>query len=155
MKASLLGDDMQPDCVNLFERFGKRYRIAFDPAYSAKHRQRENLDPWMMVIPCRRGEIYPFEGTRLAVNVEGHSVTRKALRKLPCCEPYQQGDDFESFLFDAADFGAVAALVLPRKRRQVTDAERQRLAEMGAKFGFRSHQSGAEIEPGTRSDVSA
>jgi len=31
--------------INLRERFGDRYRITFDPAYSARHAPREKLDP--------------------------------------------------------------------------------------------------------------
>ena len=45
------------DCVNLLQRFGKRYKIAFDPVYDPKHRPREKLDPWMAVVLCERGEI--------------------------------------------------------------------------------------------------
>ena len=56
------------DCVNLRERFGKRYRITFDPSYSSFNVPGEKLDPWMMVIRCRSGEIYPHGGSKLAVD---------------------------------------------------------------------------------------
>ena len=43
-------------CVNLAKRFGDFYRIDFDPAHKSRRR---NPDPWYMLIPCRRGHIYP------------------------------------------------------------------------------------------------
>jgi hypothetical protein len=80
----------EPTCINFTERFGARYRIAFDPAYDPKHRPRDKLDPWSMVIPCRRGEIYPYGGETLVVEVEGRPIIRRRLNALACTTPHQE-----------------------------------------------------------------
>src|ERR1700731_480239 len=55
---------------NLLERFGKRFKIDFDPAYEPAHRPADKLDPWYMIIPCERGPIYPHGATTLTAEVE-------------------------------------------------------------------------------------
>ena len=67
------------DCINLQEQFGQQYRITFDPAYNPKHVPRDKLDAWMMLIPCRRGVIYPHGGDLLIVEVDGRRVTANRL----------------------------------------------------------------------------
>ena len=119
------------ECINLQERFGKRYRITFDPAYNPKHVPRDKLDPWTMQGPCERGVVYPHGGDVLVAEVEGRRVTANRLRQLDCTTTYQEGDSFLAVTFHAADFDEVAAIVKPRRRRQVSDAERQRLASIG------------------------
>jgi len=42
-------------CVNLKERFGKRYRTRTEA-------DQRTSDPWMLLIPCRNGEIGPYGG---------------------------------------------------------------------------------------------
>lgn len=60
--------------MNLLERFGKRYKVMFDPAYDPKGRPHDNLDPWYMQVACQRATIYLFGGTTLAVEVEGRAA---------------------------------------------------------------------------------
>ena len=132
----------EPECVNLMERFGEQYKITFDPAYDPKHRPRELLDPWMMTVACRPGVIYPYGGTELAIEVDGHRFVRAALSKLPCCREHQRGDDCGSFIFDVEDFDSVAEVVKPKRRKQISEAERARLVAMGAKHRFQPRLSG-------------
>jgi hypothetical protein len=95
-------------CIDLRERFGAKYRIGHDPA----RRPGESFDPWLLVIRCKNGEIYPFGGTTLAVDVEeGHRNIRKRLKGLPCCRVHQRGHDFACYLFDVEDFETVAQIV--------------------------------------------
>jgi hypothetical protein len=119
------------ECINLQEQFGTRYRITFDPAYSPKHVPRDKLNPCMMQMPCQRGVVYPHGGGLLAVEVEGRRVTANRLRQLDCTTTFQEGDSFLAVTFHAADFDKVAAIVKPKRRRQVSDAERLRLASIG------------------------
>ena len=119
------------ECINLQEQFGTRYRVTFDAAYNPKHVPRDKLDPCMMQMPCQRGVVYPYGGDLLAVEVEGRRVTANRLRELDCTTTFQEGDSFLAVTFHVADFDEVAAIVKPRRRRQVSDAERQRLASIG------------------------
>lgn len=110
---------MEP--VNLVERFGKGYRIGFDASRSSAW----NHDPWMMTVRCRYGEIYPHGETTLAVDVEGHGKIAAQLAALASVTFHRPN----TFLFDAADFDKVAAIVKPRRRRQLTQEQRERQAE--------------------------
>ncbi len=97
----------------------------------------------MMQIPCERGVIYPYGGDLLAAEVEGRSQTRKRLRELDCTTTIQAGDEFLAVTFSVERFAEVAAVLKPRRRRQVSEAEKQRLRSLSARHGFGSqtHQS--------------
>jgi hypothetical protein len=116
-------------CVNLRELSGGRYRVTYDPAYRPGHVPHDQRDPWMLQIPCRAGcVIYPHGGTTLAVEVNGHKNLAAALRQLGLtC--HQDGDAEKTFLFDAADFDRVAAVVRPHRRQRYTAAQRRDMAE--------------------------
>ena len=116
-------------CVNLRERFGKRYRISFDSAYSPRHVPRHALDPWAMEIPTRCGSIYPIGGALLVAEVEGHAKMRNRLAALACVTTYQDGDRFGAFKFDVSDFDQVAKIIRPHRRRIVTERERDAARE--------------------------
>lgn len=126
------------NCVNLKERFGKRFKITFDECYDPRNRPKDSLDPWMMQIPCLRGIIYPHGGTTLAVEVDYRTPTAKRLAELDCCRLYQDGDQEKTFHFDVADFATVAKIVKPRRRRRMTDAQKQAARERLAAYQFQS-----------------
>jgi hypothetical protein len=125
------------ECINLREQFGHRYRITFDSAYDPKHRPKDKLDSWMMQIACERGVLYPHGGTRLAVEVDGRAITAGRLWTSGVCTLHQDGDHQKTFTFDAADFQEVAAIVKPRRKRRLTEAQKQAAARL-AKYQFRS-----------------
>ena len=127
-------------CINLNERFGDRYKIGWDPAYDPRHRPRDKLDPWMMLLLCERAVIYPWGGSLLAVEVVGRRPTAKRLAALNL-KQVQDGDTEAAFVFDIMQLEAVAALVKPRRRRRVSEKERTRLAELSRKHGFGTRQS--------------
>lgn len=104
------------DCIDLQERFGDRYRIGFDPAYDP--RGRKHLDPWMMLIPCRFGTIYPSGGDKLRVDIDGHVKLAKKVATIAGCRLVQDGDDEKTFEFPANLFNAVAKIVKPRRKAQ-------------------------------------
>jgi hypothetical protein len=116
-------------CVNLRDLSAGRYRVTFDPAYHPRGVPRDQQDPWMMQIPCRGGiTIYPHGGTTLAVEVNGRPKRAFALRQLGLTG-HQDGDADKTFLFDAADFDRVAAVVRPHRRQRYTAAQRRAMAE--------------------------
>ncbi|MBN1851263.1 MAG: hypothetical protein JW829_01010 [Pirellulales bacterium] len=129
---------VDPDCVNLLERFGDRYKIAFDECYDPKHRPRESLDPWFMRIPCKIGHINPYGGEILELFVDGHRKTRAKIKKLDFVMLYTEGDDEASFLFDVKDFNRVAHIAGPLKRRRLTDEQKAKAAVRLQKYQYRS-----------------
>ena len=121
-----------PECINLKERFGEKLKVTYEESYEAERGPNAWAeDPWMMIIPCKHGHIYPHGGDTLIVETEGHFRIKAAMGRLDCCQVHQDGDDFGSFRFDVADMAKVAQVVKPYRKRQISDAERQRLAGMG------------------------
>jgi hypothetical protein len=120
---------LMPECVNLLEMFGDRFRITWDPAYDAKGKHRATIDVWYAQIPCRFGTIYPYGDTILAVEVDYHRHIAKRLADLPGLKLHHNGDHEKTFLFDVADFEKVAEIVQPRRRRQLTEEQRAVLVE--------------------------
>src|SRR5262249_31645267 len=101
-----------------------KYRIRWDEADESGH-----TDPWMMTIPCRLGIIYPHGGDVLAVEVDGHPVIAKRLAAIDGVKLWQDGEDEETFLFHVDLFNLVAAVVLPKRKSQLTDEQRQKRAD--------------------------
>jgi len=62
-----------PTCVNLRERYGRRYRVTYEPSYHPEHGPNARIhDPWLMIVPCRFGHIFPHGGSTLAASVDGY-----------------------------------------------------------------------------------
>jgi len=116
------------ECVNLRDRFGKTYRISFDPAYDPKHVPRDKLDPWMMQIPCECGVIFPHGDDVLAVEVTYAMAKRLDALGLRL---HQDGDIERTYLFPVSRFDEVAAIVKPRRRRKLSPEHREKLVAAG------------------------
>lgn len=127
--------------INLKERFGKRYRIAFDGAYDPRNRPKDKLDPWAMEIPCERGTIYPHGGNDLAVMVDYRPVTARKLATIPGVALVQDGNHEKTFVFDVGLFAAVAEIVKPRRKRQITEDQRQASIDRLKAYRFPSRTS--------------
>jgi hypothetical protein len=113
------GASDRPDCINLKARYGRRYRVEYEESYYADRGDGARAeDPWLLIIPCRYGHIYPFGGDRLAASVDGHPNVAGTLRRLPCVEVWQDGDFGElTVVFDARHLPKVARIMRPRRRR--------------------------------------
>jgi hypothetical protein len=118
-----------PDCIDLLECFGDKYRVEYDASYDPKGKHHDNRDPWFMVVPCRFGTIYPCGGDALAAEVLHHPGAAKKLRALPGVTVFTEGDDGVTFRFPAALFDQVAGVLRPRKRRRQSDEQRRASAE--------------------------
>jgi len=125
----------ETECIDLGERFGQEYKIGHDSAYNVDygpHARRQ--DPWLLTILCRHGHIYPHGGTTLAASTNLRGAIAHRLMLLPCCEVQQDGSDGVTVLFDLADFEEVAAIIQPRRRRRLKEAQRlactERLANL-------------------------
>jgi hypothetical protein len=115
----------EPACVNLLERFGERLKISWDASYDPKGKR--NLDPWMMLLPCQGNGvvIYPQGGTRLAVEINYRLPLARKVAALEGLILHQDGNWEKTFLFESTRFEQVAALVKPRRRKQLTEEQRQ------------------------------
>jgi hypothetical protein len=116
------------ECLNLKRRFGQRSRVTYKESYRAEHGPAARVeDPWLMIIPCKYGHLFPWDTTTLAASVDGHPSVAGRLRRLPCCRVHQDGDFGElTVLFNADDFPKVAQIMRPRRRRQARLTREQR-----------------------------
>src|SRR2546426_709429 len=96
--------------INLREKFGHRYRIEHAPA----HRGRKD-HPWLQIIPCKRGHIYPHGGNLLGVATNGRGSTAKAIARLQGVTVLQEGEDGINAVFPVELLPHVAKLVKPRR----------------------------------------
>jgi hypothetical protein len=144
-------------CINVDLMFGDKYRITFDPAYSARHVPRAKLDPWMMQVPCQgRGvTIYPHGADTLAVEVDRHPSIVARLKAIQGLKLHQDGDVEKAFLFNVSLFEQVAEVVKPRRRRLVSDQRRQELASYGRRYGFGAQNSILERAQTASGDLEA
>src|SRR5262249_22465755 len=94
-------------------------------------------DPWLVVLPGRRGTIYPWGGDRLAVEVDGRPQLARPVGAPPRGGLGQDGGAGEAVTLPAELVEPGAPLVQPRRRRKLTQEQRARLAEVGAGFRFR------------------
>jgi hypothetical protein len=141
------------ECVNLQLRFGKRYRIGFDPVFDPHGKHRDRIDPWLYVIPCQRGTIYPHGGSLLAVEVDGRAITRQRLRGLGCTTVIQDGDESVAVTFDVADIDQIAEIVKPRRKRRLSEEQRRQAAERLAPYQFNPRSTDHSQRPKTHSEV--
>jgi hypothetical protein len=147
-----------PVCIDLEERFGRRYRIEDEESCRAQYGRRAEVnDPWLKVILCRGGHIYPWGASTLAAATDRPGRAARKLAALPTVSLVQDGSDGVTVLFDVADFATVAKIMRPRRRRGGDKKALRRLAEVGAKTRFQhgaGFRCGAQILARTASDGS-
>ena len=139
--------------INLRERFGRRFKMDWDPAYYAQYgRHARVADPDYQIIPGILGHVYAWDGTTLAASTNTSGSTAARLKTLAGVKVWQDGTDGCTVLFPVEVFDQVAELLKLRRRRRVTDEERKRLSELGHQTRFlpRQHgvQSDLEARPG-------
>jgi hypothetical protein len=108
-----------------------RFRLALDEAASIEPGGKK--DPWYQIIPCRYGQIYPYSDILLAIHVRGNGAKRR-LAEIPGITINNRSDDGEAiFLFAPELFNHVAEIVQPKRKRRLSEAHRQKLAEVGTR----------------------
>lgn len=117
-----------PDLAALF---GKKYKIILEEAYYAEKpefRQQEKV--WHMLIPCKYGTIGPWgTDTLVASTFKVGNVSAK-LKKLPGIKIWQEGSDGINAIFLVSIFDQVAKIMHPKRKIQLSEAERQRRADV-------------------------
>jgi len=136
-------------CVNLKERFGKRFKVRREESYEAENpKYRAEEEAWLQIIPCVGGEIYPHGGDTLAAYLRP-GPRAESLKRLRCVRVKTLGSDGVTVLFDVADFDQVAGIMQPRKRAQPQlspeqrEAKRQAMERVNAQR-WRRHPRGQE-----------
>ena len=139
----------EPTCINLQERFGRRYRVGWEANGATRYQWPEAERAWLMELRCRHGLIYPKGGKVLQATTTRQRIGAK-LRALPCVLT-ARGDVEVVITFHVDDVPAVFRLLQPYRRRQVSAAQRERLRAVG--FQRKTHSEsgfpalGASIAP--------
>ena len=124
-------------CINLRERFGDAYRIRHEESYAAERSEfRAAEEPWLQIIPCRHGHIYPWSDTLLAVSTNRRGPVAGRIRELPFVAVVQDGSDGINATFPVEAFDQVAAIVRPKRRRRLTPEHRAAATERLRRFQF-------------------
>lgn len=117
-------------CINLKERFGRKYRVVYEESYYAQYGPGARTeDPWYMVIPCQLGHVYPFGGSMLAATTNKSGPVAKRLKSLSFVTVHQDGSDGVTVLFNVVHFPEIARIMRPRVRRQVSLEQRSKLID--------------------------
>jgi hypothetical protein len=141
----------KPGCVNLKERFGRRFKVALDESYHAERSQyRESEAPWLMMIPCQHGHICPWGGENLAACTRTAGPIAKRLKALPFATVAQDGSDGANVVFPVDHFAQVAALMRPRKRRHLSDEAKAKAIQNLVPFSKKASVAAVEASPEDR-----
>jgi len=135
---------MSDRCIDLKRHFGDQYRVEFEDSYYADHGERARTeDPWLMVVLCQNGHIYPHSHSQLGASTDRCGKTANQLKRLACTTVTQDGSDGVNVIFEVTDFEKVAEIMKPRRRRRQTPEQRQASIERLAKYRFTpARQSG-------------
>lgn len=135
--------------VNLRETYGDRYRIALDE--SAYHAEGGKKDPWYFQIPCVFGHLYPYSHSLIAFYCASRIIRNRFHKEHPEIEVRQWADDGEAvFLFAPEQFELAAEYAKPKRKRRISDDQRQRLVEMGREHRFVSEKHGVQVTDSDR-----
>jgi hypothetical protein len=121
-----------PPCTDL-RAFAPPYRVRAAQVNPQGDRPaRRHDDPWELVLSGARGFVAPAGGGHLLACTHHRNTTAAILAKVPGAVVTQDGDDGQNVRFHARHLDAVAGVLRLRRRRQVSEAERQRLAALSA-----------------------
>lgn len=137
---------MTAECVNLKVRFGDRLKVTYEESYVAErgdHAWAE--DPWLMVIPCLHGEIYPYGDDQLVASTKVAGGIAKMLKALPFTMLHREGSDGADVIFPVDRFMDVAEIMKPRRRRRMTEEAKQQMVERLRKYQFGKGQSRVSV----------
>ena len=111
---------------------GRRYRLAWDPSAGDRAPVNPEARDQYALIPCRTGEIYRQSETDMAWLCNAPRLAARLAQRGPdWLDTLIDCEGEAIFTFPAEHFGDVCALAHPRRRRQVSEAERARLRSIG------------------------
>jgi hypothetical protein len=124
-------------CVNLKERFSRRWRIANEASHEAEYGENaRTVDPWLMTVPCQHGHLFPWGGNLLAASTDKRGGVARKLLALDRTQVRQDGDDGVTVSFHVDDVKVVAKMMKPRTRRRLSPEHKAKLAAASARYRF-------------------
>lgn len=125
-------------CINLRERFGKRYRVTHDPAYAGEYGEHGRTeDPWLQLIVGRAGHVFPWGGDTLAASTNRRGPLTLKLAAIEGAKLVQDRTDGATVTFPVDRFAEVARLLRLRTRRRLSPEHKAKLLAATADHRFR------------------
>jgi hypothetical protein len=121
--------------IDLRQQYSSRYRIGCDPSCERVHHN-DACDPWNVVVLCQHGHIYPHGELLLGAATNNRGQIANSLAALPCVRVVQDGDDGVNVIFDASDFAKVAAIMKPKRKRQLSAEQKAECVARLQKYHF-------------------
>lgn len=131
------------NCINLRQQFGKVFKVEYEDSYRAERGNGARTpDPWLLIIRCQHGHIFPYGEGRLAASTDRRGPVANRLAGLQCVTLVQDGTDGITAVFDVSDFDRVAEILKPRRRRMLNPEHRAKLIAAGTRNLTQHRQSG-------------
>ena len=122
-------------CVNLKKQFGREYKVVCEESYHSEYGANARTeDPWLMVVLCQNGHICPWGGSMLAACTDKNGSIANLLRKNPLVNVVHDGDDGVNAVFNMKHFDEIANIMKPRKRRRLSEAQKQKSVDRLRKY---------------------
>jgi len=145
MSVTLTSGHPRAQCVDLRASFPGRFRFAYDEAYQAERSDLRKVEaPWLTLIPCKAGRVFPWGGRRLAAYCKAGAAKRRELEAVPGVSAVQGGQGYPEIMvtFDVDRIEAVAAVLGARRPRRLSPERRAAAIER-----LRAHQFPARQGP--------
>jgi hypothetical protein len=121
--------------IDLRQHYAHRYRVTCEGSCERAHHG-SACDPWNAIVLCQHGHIYPHGELLLGAATNNRGQKANSLAALPCVRVVQDGDDGINVVFDASDFAKVAAIMKPRRKRQLTPEQKAERVARLQKYQF-------------------
>ena len=136
------------DCVNLKREFGEEYHVQYEESYHSEYGSNARVEvPWLMIIPCRNGQICPWGGRNLVACTNRLGPVANKLIALPFTKVVQEGGDGANMSFDLEHFDEIARIMKPRRRRRLSPDERVRRVQRLHEYWAHKRQVRTPTEP--------
>lgn len=119
--------------MNLKEKFGSRYRVTLDESFKIADTESRKEEWRYQEIKGKYGVIFPYGWDKPAVTFTSNVVANRFSQKANDWQILQNGEDERTYLIPKSDLGEIFDAIKPRKKRQLTPEQRERLIEMGKK----------------------
>jgi hypothetical protein len=116
--------------IDLKAQYGATYRITLDPSAEGEPLVER---PWYHRISCRYGFISRHGEDTLTAWTDRRQIIPRLI-SLEGVQVHQRGDREVRVLFTPNHLDVVADLLQAHRRKQISDQERQRLAEMSRQY---------------------
>jgi hypothetical protein len=125
-----------PTCLNLRKLFeDRRFRFGYDESYKAERPEFRKLEKnWLTHILCRHGHIGVWGGDFLVACTDKNGGVAGQLKSFKFIKAAQDGVDGVNAVFHLKHFDKVVEVMVPRRKRKLSEEQRVKAAEVLAKY---------------------